>query len=345
MRSVLLGREREGIGAALNATRLRAGVVGAGFVGSIHARALADNPGVDLVAICARTPTRAEPLAARLGIPYELSVEDLIARHRPDLVCICTGNTEHVEPSLQAIAAGAHVFVEKPMAFRVDEARQMVEAAEMEGVSLGVNFNHRFAEPYRRALEFARSDSFGRLAYVDMKFAGDLYPVLNDPYCMLIETQGHSFDLMRLFGGEVREVSAYLADPGERGVYTSAAIAVSFENGAVGSLVGSWDSSYDHPAAITMEVSGTKGRVVVDNVIDGVRLFQRDRGEYVEWRPGVFRSDQRDFWRTIDAHLGAFVASIQQGSEPPVTGRDGLRALELTYAAIRSFEERATSTA
>jgi predicted dehydrogenase len=230
------------------------------------------------------------------------------------------------------------------MAFHVDEARTMVDAARIRGVRLGVDFNHRFAEPYRRALAFVRSDAFGRPAYADMKCAGDLYGVLNDPYCMLIETQGHSFDLLRLFGGEIGEVSAFLTDPRDIGVYTTAAIAVRFENGAVGSLLGSWDSSYDHPAAVTMEISGTKGRAVIENVIDAVRLYRHDRSEFEEWRPGLFRTDQRDFWRTIDAHLKAFISSIVEGTEPPVTGLDGLRALELTYAAIRSFEERRTMT-
>ena len=323
----------------MTGTRLRAAVVGAGFVGGIHARALAEHSDTELVAICARTPTRAEPLAATFGVRAVLSVEDLLASERLDLVCICTGNDDHVEPSLRAIESGAHVFVEKPMAFRLHDARRMVEAAESRGVRLGVNFNHRFAEPYRRALAFVRSDAFGRPAYTAIKFAGDLYGGLNDPYCMLIETQGHSFDLLRLFGGEIAEISTFLTDPREIGVYTSAAISLRFESGAVGSLVGSWDSSYDQPSAVTMEIAGTNGRAVVDNVVDAVRLHRHERTAFEEWRPGLFRTDQRDFWRTIDAHLAAFVSSIVEGTAPPVTGRDGLRALELTYAAIRSFEE------
>jgi myo-inositol 2-dehydrogenase/D-chiro-inositol 1-dehydrogenase len=305
----------------------------------MHARALAEHADVELVAICARTTTRAEPLAARFGVRAVLSVDELLASEHLDLVCICTGNADHVEPSLRAIRAGAHVFVEKPMAFRLDDARKMVEASESQGVRLGVDFNHRFAEPYRRALAFVRSEAFGRPAYAAIKFAGDLYGVLNDPYCMLIETQGHSFDLLRLFGGEIEEVSAFLTDPRGIGVYTSAAISLRFKSGAVGSLLGSWDSSYDHPAAVTMEISGTKGRAVIDNVIEAVRLHRHDQADFEEWRPGLFRTDQRDFWRTIDAHLDAFISCIVAGTEPPVTGRDGLRALELTYAAIRSFEE------
>ena len=56
-------------------------------------------------------------------------------------------------------------------------------------------------------------------------------------------------------------------------------------------------------------------------------------------RPGMFDTAARDFWRTIDVHVGRFVDAVAADEEPPVSGEDGLRALELTYAAIRSFEE------
>jgi myo-inositol 2-dehydrogenase/D-chiro-inositol 1-dehydrogenase len=156
---------------------------------------------------------------------------------------------------------------------------------------------------------------------------------------MLKETQGHSFDLMRLFGGEITEVTAMLADPRGIGVWTSAAVSVRFASGSVGSLLGSWDSSYDHPAAQVFEYCGTRGRVVVENVIDAVRFFRHDDPVYGEWRPGLFDGERRDFWRTIDAHLAAFVDAVADGRPPPVSGRDGLRALELTLAAGRSAAE------
>jgi predicted dehydrogenase len=318
---------------------LRAAVVGAGFVGSIHARALVEHPDVALVAVCGRTRPKTESLAEKHGVAFHLSVAELLEEQSPDIVCVCTGNDEHVEPTIAALKTGVHVFVEKPMAFRIEEAQRMVAAAEEAGVKLGVNFNHRFAEPYQRALRFVGDGSLGVPAYACLKFAGDLYPDLNDPYCMLIETQGHSFDLLRLFAGEIEEVSAYLADPRGIGVYTSAAISFRFLSGAVGVLLGSWDSSYSHPGSIVFELSGTDGRIEVENIVDAVRLYRHDRADYTEWRPGLFDSARRDFWRTIDAHLGAFVEAVRDDTDPPVTGADGLHALEATFAAIRSFEE------
>ena len=319
---------------------VRAAVVGAGFVGEIHARALARLEGVRLVAICGRASPRAGRLARAVGAAAYLDVEEMLSAERPDLVCVCTPNDEHVAPARAALEAGAHVFVEKPLAFRVEEARALVAAARRAGRALGVNLNHRFAGPFQRALAFLAEGALGDVCYVDMRFAGDLYKELNDPYCMLVETQGHSFDLMRLFAGEVTHVSAALADPRGVGVYTSAAIALSFESGAVGTLLGSWDSSYGHPGAQVLEVAGTRGRVVVDNVVDSVRFFRAGEPRFAEWRPNLFERG-RDFWRTIDVHIEAFVDALGRGEDPPVTGEDGLRALEVTYACVESFERGA----
>jgi myo-inositol 2-dehydrogenase / D-chiro-inositol 1-dehydrogenase len=290
--------------------------------------------------VCGRTRPKTESLALRYGVPFYLSVEELLEAERPDIACVCTGNDQHVEPTIAALEGGAHVFVEKPMAFRLADAQLMAEAAERTGMKLGVDFNHRFAEPYQRALRFVRDRGLGTQAFACMKFAGDLYPSLNDPYCMLVETQGHSFDLLRLFGGEIEEVSAFLADPRDIGVFTSAAISLRYTSGAVGTLLGSWDSSYSHPRSVVFEMSGTEGRVEVENVVDSVRMFRRDRAEFTEWRPGLFEG-RRDFWRTIDVHLGAFIDAVRVGGDPPVSWVDGLRALEATFAAIASFEQGA----
>jgi len=315
---------------------VRAAVVGAGFVGKIHARALRSHSDIELVGVCGRTRPKTEALATELGTPYYLSVEDMLESAAPGIVCVATGNRDHHDPTVASLRAGAHVFVEKPMAFTLEEARAMLAVADQAGVTLGVNFNHRFSAPYQRALAFLNAGSLGRVAYVLVKFAGNLYKDLNDPYCMLIETQGHSFDLMRLFGGEIEHVSAEVADPRKIGIYTSAAVTVKYTGGAVGTLLGSWDSSFAHPGSQLLEISGTEGRVVVDNVVDSVRLCRHDSDTYEEWRPGIFDAGSHDFWRTIDAHVHAFVDAVVQGRPPPVTGADGLRALELTFEAIKS---------
>jgi predicted dehydrogenase len=318
---------------------IRAAVIGAGLVGTIHARALAAHPDIELVGICARTPHRAAGLAAAHRVPVFLGVNELLGRAAPDLVCVATGNDEHAGPAIAALRAGVHVLCEKPLAFSLEQADAIVGTADESGAVLGVNFNHRFSEPFRRAIEFVRDGELGPAAYVAVRFAGDLYKELPDPLCMLKETQGHSFDLLRLFGGEIAEVTAMLSDPRNIGVWTSASISVRFQTGAIGNVLGSWDSSYAHPHGQMFEYRAAGGGVIVDNVIDAVRLFRHDDPEYREWRPGLFDGDRRDFWRTIDAHVAAFVDAVRDGKPAPVSGLDGRRALELSLAAGRSFQE------
>ncbi len=308
-------------------------------MGSIHARALAAHPDIELVGICARTPHRAEQLAAAHRVPVYLGVNQLLGRATPDLVCVATGNGEHTDPAIAALRAGVHVLCEKPIALSLEQADAIVGAADESGAVLGVNFNHRFSEPFRRAIEFVREAKLGPAAYVAVRFAGDLYKELADPLCMLKETQGHSFDLLRLFGGEIAELTAMMSDPHKIGVWTSASISVRFQTGAIGNVLGSWDSSYAHPHAQVFEYRATGGGVIVDNVIDAVRLYRHDDAEYREWRPGLFDAERRDFWHTIDRHVVAFVEAVRDGKPPPVSGRDGRRALELSVAAGRSFQE------
>jgi predicted dehydrogenase len=318
---------------------IRAAVVGAGFVGGIHARALAAHPDVDLVGVCARTRRRAEGLAAAYRVPVYLGVEELVRRAAPELVCIATGNDEHTEPAVAALRAGAHVFCEKPLAFSLEDADAILSAAGESGRLLGVNFNHRFSEPFRRALAFVRETDLGPPAFLMVRFVGDLYKELPDPFCMLKETQGHGFDLLRLFGGEIVELTAMLSDPRGIGVWTSASVSLRFQSGAIGSLLGSWDGSYVHPQAQLFEYRATGGGAIVENVVDAVRLYRHGDPEYRQWRPGLFDAERRDFWRTIDAHVTAFVDAVRDRRPPPVSGEDGRRALELSLAAGRSFEE------
>src|SRR5206468_3363087 len=105
-----------------------------------------------LVAVCGRTAPKTDALARAHGVAAYVSVADLLTGEQPDVVCVATGNRDHAEPTLAALAAGAHVFVEKPLAFTLGEARAMRDAAIRARRMLGVNFNHRFSEPYRRAL-------------------------------------------------------------------------------------------------------------------------------------------------------------------------------------------------
>ena len=116
----------------------RAAVIGAGFMGSMHAAILGQAPGCELAAIVDPNRELAETVAARTGAArVYASHEELLAAERLDLVSICTPDDLHRAPALAVAAAGVNLFIEKPIASTVEDARAIIEATEAAGVRLG----------------------------------------------------------------------------------------------------------------------------------------------------------------------------------------------------------------
>ena len=125
-------------------TPLRAGLIGAGFIGSVHAHAIRSS-GARLTRVSNSTPDRSAEAARRLGAraPAE-SAEALIASDDVDVVHICTPNVTHAALAEKAIAAGKSVVCEKPLATSVADADRLVALAEQAGVVAAVPFVYRY---------------------------------------------------------------------------------------------------------------------------------------------------------------------------------------------------------
>lgn len=149
------------------------------------------------------------------------------------------------------------------------------------------------------------------------------------PYANLIETQCHGFDMLEHLCGPIAAVSGEFSD-----ARTTMALSLRFASGAVGSLVGSYDTSYAYPETQRIEVSGTRGRFVIDDTVRRYRFHEAGK----VWEAGYFNDRDREFHRTFDLYIAAMLAAFGAGKAPPVPARAGLRALRLAHAAIGAFE-------
>jgi len=120
-------------------TPLRAGLIGAGFIGGVHAHAIRSS-GARLTRVSGSTPDRSAEAARRLGASPAESAEALIASDDVDVVHICTPNATHATLAEKAIAAGKSVVCEKPLATSVADAERLVGLAEQAGVVAAVPF-------------------------------------------------------------------------------------------------------------------------------------------------------------------------------------------------------------
>ncbi|RNE67345.1 Gfo/Idh/MocA family protein [Cryobacterium tepidiphilum] len=142
---------------------LRAGIIGTGFMGTVHSHAVRASGGV-VAAVASRSPEGTLAAATRLGAAEACeSPATLIARDDIDVVHICTPNASHAELAASAIAAGKAVICEKPLATSVQDAARLVSSAEAAGVVASVPFIYRFYPAVREIRERILSGDAGRL--------------------------------------------------------------------------------------------------------------------------------------------------------------------------------------
>jgi predicted dehydrogenase len=319
------------------ARRLRVAVVGPGGWGQQHVRIFAGRPDTEVVAVVGRDPDRTAALAAQAHTIGFTDIDLMLEETRPDLVTVALPNEQHFESTLKVVMAGIPVLVEKPLVFQLVEADQLLREAERQNLFFAINFNHRFAEPVRRAKEAIAAGKLGELVFTSWRFGGEANPRSSHPHAQLIETQCHGFDMLEHLAGPIASVMAQMTNK-TRGSYTTVAIAIEFADGGVGSLLGSYDSSYAYPLTQFVEVNGTAGRLLIEDTVRRLTISQSGDETSVTWEAGYFNDLARDFHQTFDRHMDALVPALLAGAEPPVHARAGRRALALACACIESFE-------
>jgi predicted dehydrogenase len=150
--------------------RVKIGIIGAGGIANSHARYYRLLPWVDLVAVADVVPGRAASFAKTWNMPEDGVFEDhrqLLESVEMDAVSVCTYNMAHRVPTVDALAAGKHVLLEKPMAVELDDARAIMQAWEGTGRILMVGFQPHFSTQYKAAQEIVQSGTLGDIYYAE----------------------------------------------------------------------------------------------------------------------------------------------------------------------------------
>lgn len=320
----------------MNASKLKVCLVGTGGWGRQHARVFSQRPDVELCAVAGRNAERTATRAAEFGLRPYTSVTEMLEKEKPDFVSLCLPNLEHFQATMEVIQAGYPLLVEKPFAFEMKEADEMLAAAEKRNLFFAINFNHRYAKAIRLAQESIEKGRLGKIVHAVWRFGGEAN-ISSHPHANLIETQCHGFDQLEYLCGPIRSVMAEMTDL-TGGGYRTVVLALTFADGAVGSMVGTYDSSYAYKDTHLLEINGTKGRLVVHDTVQRF-CFQAAGNETAEvWESGYFNDYDREFNRTFDLHLDALLQAFRRGDPPPVHAQAGKRALQLAWAAVESFE-------
>lgn len=304
---------------------VKVGVLGAGGMGNVHARQYRKMPDVELCFFepdDGRTKTYIERWQAT---PIGSAVQ-LIGSC--DVVDVCLPTDLHLEFVLKGISAGKAVFVEKPMARTLDEARQMVEAADKAGVPFMPGQVVRFFADFARGHDLVAQGKVGTPAAARTrrggKAPGGWFMDHSRSGGVLIDLAVHDFDWLRWTLGEVKHLFARSlgAKTGKGPDY--ALTTMTFENGAVAHVEATWMDPGGFRT--TFEVAGNKG------------LIQHDsrQNQSLRLSSGAFENPLAPTDDPYFKELRGFLDAVQSRSAPPVTGRDGFMALSIALAALES---------
>ncbi len=333
---------------------IRMAVSGAGAIAErAHLPALISTQGVQVVALQSRTAEKAAGVAAKLwpdasSRPAIYSdFDEMLAREKPGAVGIFTPNYLHCPLTLKAIAAGAHVLCEKPMASSASDGRRMVEAAHRAGKILMVTMQRRYGALEMAVKRAIDSGVIGTPNFIRARLShggpenwapGQMWFVNPDQAGggATLDLGVHVADLALWYMGEPESVFGRVATLDKRiDVDDTGAMLLRFRSGALGVIEASWAS---RPALSAIEIYGTAGRVMMGYPHNNFSILRADGTPAPGYSYEEIKAqhDLRDLLAPFRAIAQNFVAAIEGNAAPNPDGRDGLRAIEVVEACYRS---------
>ena len=320
---------------------MRVALIGAGRIGRLHAEILASLPGVDSLVVADAVPAAARSVAEHVGAVAVDDVRDAMAG--VDAVAIAAATNAHAELLRLAIGLGRPTFVEKPLAFDLDQTRELTDLAESSGVPVQVGFQRRFDQGYVEARRTVASGEMG-VIYTIRLIAHDDAP----PPEAYIPTSGglfrdssiHDFDALRFITGqEVEDVYAVGAVRGfdmfsKYGDVDTAAAILRLRDGTIATLSQTRHDprGYD----IRMEIVGSRDAVSIGL---GSHTPTRPLGADAMQLESGWDGFLTRFAPAYRAELATFI-EVARGTVPsPCVPRDGYEAMRIAMAATTSLRE------
>lgn len=321
------------------ATDVRVGIVGAGCMGSLRARALAEIGGVEIAGVSDLDIERARRISPSPESSYS-NVGDLLNQAGPDAVIVATSEAAHREAAVKSLEYGAHLLVEKPMATTVEDCDAMIAASSKVKKTLMVGHTLRFDPRYALAAERVQAGEIGSCIHAFCRRNNTVQtPARLGGSCSVLQFLAvHEFDwLLWALSDTPRSVFAAAARK-LQAVDDSVFTTVKFARGAVAMVETSWALPADLALGLHAEaqVIGTKGAVFVDGSRRGLML-QSEEATYL------------DYVYTASVHGHAvgpaveetrhFIRCVRGEEQPPADGEAGRAAVRLVVAAQRSLDE------
>jgi predicted dehydrogenase len=322
--------------------RVRIGIIGAGWIAAEHVANLARLDDAEVVAVCDVDEARARKLAGDAATYTDW--RKLVASEKPDALVVCVPPLAHREVAVPALEQGIHVYLEKPVARGLADARAIVDAAARSKAVCAVGYQWRAVEVLDDLREALNGQEIGLLIGISVG------PTKSRPWFLdraqgggnLLERASHTIDLERAVGGEVATVKASASkvllaqSQGERGDIDDAAVLIlHFASGGLGAIQVAWTRD-GLPGTYSLDVLGSSSALHLELDPD-FALRGKSRGQEIQ-----ATSRQHPLARS----MARFVAAAREGDKQGVfsTPADAAGSLAVAVACEEALTSGGTVT-
>ncbi len=333
--------------------KLKVGVVGAGILGTRHARVFHEQVDTELVAVADINPARSD-VAQRYGAKFYPDIRAMLANESIDAMAVATPDHLHGEPVLTALQAGKHVLVEKPLATNAGEARAIADAAAASNRIVMVNFSQRYVADHAWIKQAIDHGMLGKpQMIISVKF-----DTISVPTGMIrgwsAETSpiyfmsSHDLDLVCWFLGK-RPVEVFAHEA--RGTLDAQGVCVHdglnalilFEGGASTNFHSSWihPNSYPRVADGYLQIIGSEGSLMYNNRTRAIEAFNSKGGQKIEFT-GPHTADEvaGKITGAFTESLRHFIQCVFEKREPQTSAQRTLIVAETQAAVMESLRTK-----
>lgn len=318
---------------------LKVGLLGAGRIATVHARAITAHPGSALAAVSDVFAENAEKLAAQFNTVVR-STEEILADADINAVLIATSTDTHSDLIEKATAAGKAVLCEKPVDLSLERALACQRAVAGTGQPVMIGFNRRF-DPNFAAVKAALDA--GEVGKAELLSITSFDPA--PPPVSYIKVSGglfrdmmiHDFDMANFIMGHapvsLTATGTAIVDPeiGEAGDVDTAVVTMAYADGRIAVIKNSRRAVYGYDQRL--ELLGAEGLLQAQNMLENTVVKSTTAG-VVSAKPTYFFLER--YMPAFEAEWNAFVEAVSGGAALPVTLADGVAALAMAEAATKS---------
>jgi myo-inositol 2-dehydrogenase/D-chiro-inositol 1-dehydrogenase len=324
---------------------LNIGFIGCGGIARHHASRLANIRSARIVATADTSAEAAAGFAKDFGAAaHYTDYKDLLARDDVQAVFVCTPTFLHAAPVIAAAKAGKHIFCEKPMSLKVAEAKRMAAACDKAGVHLTIGFVRRFDAQWGKLKQVIQSGAVGRPVIwrfsADGKPANPWFRDVNKGGGPLMDGAVHNYDFaLQIFGPvESVQASSLQFDDTSVGADTASAI-LNFASGDQHTLIWSWGVAQGAQVSALNDIMGPKGSLQFGMTAAQApaKFDPKKQGAFTlksgAGKEKVYPYTQKDMFAEQLKHV---VRCFERNEQPLVTGEDGIKALQVAAAVLKS---------